>query len=258
MNRRDFIAASGAAGLAPLSALTSEASQAQTARQFIELRTYQMHIGPGQERLHAFMREAAIPAFNEIGVSPVGAFTVTYGHNTPTLYVLLPHPSLEDFLSSRERLLAQEAYSEAVSTSMGATNYIRYDSELLHAFEGMPQVETPDSAQAGDPRIFELRTYESHNELKAERKIEMFNKGEIQIFRETNLTPVFFGKTIIGDRLPNLTYMITHEDMAARDENWQAFLEHPDWEEMSQDPYYADTVSNITDIVLSPTDYSQI
>ena len=258
MNRRDFIAASGAAGIAPLSALTSEASGAQAARQFIELRTYQMHIGPGQERLHAFMREVAIPAYNEIGVSPVGAFTVMYGQNTPTLYVVIPHPSLEDFVSSRERLLAQQAYREAVATSMDQTNYIRYDSELLHAFEGMPQVAAPDAAEAGNPRIFELRTYESHNARRAERKIEMFNKGEIDIFRETNLTPVFFGETLIGNRLPNLTYMITHEDMAARDENWQAFLEHPDWEEMSQDPYYADTVSNITDIVLSPTGYSQI
>ena len=79
---------------------------------------------------------------------------------------------------------------------MEETNYIRYDSELLHAFEGMPQVEAPESAEAGDPRIFELRTYESHNQIKADRKIEMFNKGEIRIFRETNLTPVFFGKTL--------------------------------------------------------------
>jgi hypothetical protein len=234
--------------------MASARSTAQTARQIIELRTYEMHVGPAQERLHSFMEEVAMPALNEIGIGPVGVMTVMYGQNNPTLYVVLPHDSLEQFISSRERLLAQEAYYEAIDTSMSETNYIRYDSELLHAFEGMPRVEAPEA----DPRIFELRTYESHNVHKAERKIEMFNKGEIEIFRATNLTPVFFGKTLIGDRLPNLTYMITHENMEARNQNWEAFINHPDWEEMSADPYYADTVSNISNIVLEPTEYSQI
>lgn len=258
MDRRNFIAASGIASLAPLSTLTTAESAVQSTRQFIELRKYQMHIGPAQDRIHSFMSEVAIPAFNKIDVAPVGAFTVMYGQNKPSLYVILPHESPDSFLSSRSRLMQQDAYREAIDTSMSETNFVRYDSQLLHAFEGMPQVEAPSAAEADDPRIFELRTYESHNERKAERKIEMFDKGEIEIFRKTNLTPVFFGKTIVGDRLPNLTYMITHENMEARNKNWDAFINHPDWKEMSQDPYYANTVSNISDIVLQPTDYSQI
>jgi hypothetical protein len=52
--------------------------------------------------------------------------------------------------------------------------------------------------------------------------------------------------------------MVTHGDMAARDEHWQAFIDHPDWKAMSGDPYYADTVSNISNVVLRPTGYSQI
>jgi hypothetical protein len=46
--------------------------------------------------------------------------------------------------------------------------------------------------------------------------------------------------------------------MAARDAHWQAFIDHPDWKAMSGDPYYADTVSNISNVVLRPTGYSQI
>ena len=57
-------------------------------------------------------------------------------------------------------------------------------------------------------RILELRIYESHSTKAGQKKIEMFNEGgEIAIFRKTGLRPVFFGETLIGPLMPNLTYM---------------------------------------------------
>lgn len=108
------------------------------------------------------------------------------------------------------------------------------------------------------PRIFELRIYERHNHERARRKIEMFDRGEIDIFRDVDRTPVFFGETLAGDRMPNLTYMVVFEDMEYRNEVGEAFGRHPGWQEMREDPYYADTVSNISSIMLRPTGYSQI
>ena len=106
--------------------------------------------------------------------------------------------------------------------------------------------------------FFELRIYQSHSEPKAIRKVEMFNKGEIDIFLETGLTPVFFGEAVIGSQLPNLTYMLTFSNMQDRETSWEAFRNHPDWHTMSADPYYADTVSNITSIILRPESFSQV
>lgn len=251
MERRHFLATAGLAALAPLHA----AHAARDLRQIIELRRYTMPLGSDQQRLHTFMEEVAVPAFNRIGVIPVGAFTVLYGQTDPSLYVLLPYASMDEFLGSRSRLLVDEAYAAGADTAMDEAHFVRYDSRVMRAFEGMPAVEAPNASQ---PRIFELRTYESHNDEKAQRKIEMFNKGEIEIFRATKLTPIFFGEALAGDRLPNLTYMVTHGDMAARDAHWRAFIDHPDWKAMSGDPYYADTVSNISNVVLRPTGYSQI
>ena len=253
MKRRHFLTTTGIAALAPLPAAVRAGRPDQ--QQVLELRRYTMPIGTNKDRLHAFMRDVAVPAFNRIGVRPVGAFTVVYGQTDPTLYVLLPYSSLTDFAESRLRLFQEEAYASAVDTAMDEGHYVRFDSKLMRAFAGMPTVEAPDTSQ---PRIFELRTYESHNAERARRKIEMFNKGEIDIFRKTNLTPVFFGETLAGDRMPNLTYLITHEDMAARDAHWEDFINHPDWKAMSSDSYYADTVSNISNVVLRPTAYSQV
>jgi hypothetical protein len=132
---------------------------------------------------------------------------------------------------------------------------VRMESSLLRAFKNMPKLEVPEKKG----RIFELRTYESHSIKAAKKKIEMFNEGgEIAIFKKTGLLPVFFGETLIGPMMPNLTYMLVFEDMADRDAKWKVFGGSPDWKKLSSNPDYKDTVSNITDIILRPERYSQI
>jgi hypothetical protein len=70
----------------------------------------------------------------------------------------------------------------------------------------------------------------------------MFNAGgEIEIFNQTGLTPVFFGEALVGTRLPNLTYMLTFDNMEARDRNWKQFGSHPDWVKLKDQPEYVDT-----------------
>ena len=108
-------------------------------------------------------------------------------------------------------------------------------------------------------RVFQLRTYESHNIERAQKKIEMFNTGgELDIFRRVGMPPVFFGETLIGAKMPNLTYMLGFDDVAALKAGWNKFLEDPAWLELKQDPAYRDTVSNITNILLRPARCSQI
>jgi hypothetical protein len=122
----------------------------------------------------------------------------------------------------------------------------------------MPVVE-PAKTTVGDQRILELRIYESHNYIKGQKKIDMFNNaGEIKIFRETGLTPVFFGETIFGPMMPNLTYMVAFKDMADRDKSWDKFRVSDGWAAIKDLAEYKDTVSNITDFIMRPARCSQI
>jgi hypothetical protein len=135
--------------------------------------------------------------------------------------------------------------------------YTRIESSLLAAIEGMPKLEKPD---AGKPRLLNLRIYESHNERAARKKIEMFNKGEIAIFRRVGLTPVFFGEAVIGALVPNLTYMLVFPDEDGRKAAWDKFRGDPEWIKLKAIPEYADKeiVSHITNRILTPTQYSEI
>ncbi|MGO8791716.1 MAG: NIPSNAP family protein [Terriglobia bacterium] len=269
MKRRGFLvsslAASTLASVAPsVKATTDVPVPEPTGREYYELRKYQLRRGPQQQRIDAYFRDANIPALNRLGIKPVGVFNTSIGPGSPTLYVLAPHPSAESAVTIHDRLTADPEYLQAGAAFINATpaepSYVRVDSFLFAAFAGMPKLEVPPGAAENKPRIFELRTYESHSKKAHRTKVEMFNRAEIAIFRRTGLRPVFFGETMVGAGMPSLTYMLTFADMDERTRAWAAFVADPEWKKLSSTPGYTDPeiVSNITNVILSPTPYSQI
>ena len=92
------------------------------------------------------------------------------------------------------------------------------------------------------------------------RKVEMFHKGEFEIFEKAGCHPVFFGDALMGSRLPQLTYMLSFANLAELEKGWAAFSADPDWKKLSSSPRYSyeAIVSNISNLVLSPLAASQI
>jgi hypothetical protein len=138
--------------------------------------------------------------------------------------------------------------------------YIRQESMLLRAFDAIPNIEIPSAEPNRAAHVFELRTYESVNEKASQRKIRMFNQGEIAVFRKLGMTPVFFGQTIVGPHLPSLTYMLAFDDLASREKLWRAFGSDPDWQKLRSQPGLSDAeiVSNISNEILRPLAFSPI
>ncbi len=264
MKRRHFIRSAAALPLAG-SALFAENARGESPQPFAdeneiyELRRYEVLFARPQQALEQYFKEALIPALNRHGVAHVGVFSER-GMRTPVnLYVLIAHPNFASFQSADTALAADTAYQAASRAfeSRGSQEriYARYDTWLLRAFDGLKQMIIPDTTQ---DRLFELRTYEGHNDDAVARKTAMFNKEELALFYTTKLNPVFFGKMIAGPAMPALTYMLTFKDMAERDAHWDAFVNHPDWNTMRVKPEYSDAVSNIVRVFLTPTDYSQV
>jgi hypothetical protein len=263
VDRRDFLAATAVAAVSPIPKLAKLDALARAAnRQYIELRRYHMIPGAKQRAFSTFVGEAMVPALNRAGVGKVGAFSVVYGENAPSLLLVLTHASLDSVVNLREKLAADAEYTRTgaaiLDAPMADPPFVRVESWLLRAIEAMPTLEPPNGAGTTAPRIFEMRTYESHSDKAALNKLKMFNAGEVPIFRRTGLTPVFFGETVIGAKMPSLTYMLTFADMTARDAAWSAFSKDPDWKTLSGDPQYKENVSAISDIILRPTPYSQL
>lgn len=267
MKRREFLQTSlTATALGSLSAALLSTAAAEPAaagpREYYELRIYRLKDVAAKPRLDAFLEKAALPAWNRLGLKPIGVFTETEPKEGPAVFVLITYPSLEAFASSVTKINADAEYLKAGADYLLAAKadpaFARIDSWLMLAFAGMPKLELPAYCPKAATRVFELRAYESHSELKAVNKVEMFNAGEIGAMREVGLGPVFYGQALIGASLPHLWYMTSGENLTVHKEHWSLFGKHPVWQKLKSDQQYADNVSKITVRILAPTAYSQI
>ncbi len=265
MQRRRFLAASLAASAAAALVREGAAQVAGSrAREFYQIRRYSLTNGPQQKLTEGYLNDALIPALKKLGMGPVGALRLEMGPETPVYYVLIPGPSsaalteLDLTLSKDDTFLkAAEPFWSAPAT---ANAFERVEYSMLAAFEGWPKLVPPPSSATKAKRIFQLRTYESPSYRDHVRKVEMFNAGEFEIFKNAGCNPVFFGDTLVGTRMPSLTYMLSFANSADLDARWDVFRNDPAWKKMSSDPRYAfeQIVSNITNLVLSPLDCSQL
>jgi len=262
MKRRIFLQNTIAAcvGASALTGTSADAATTTAGREVYELRVYSLKAAK-KPLLDEYLGKAFIPALHRMGAGPVGVFSEAPNGEEVAVYVLMVFPSAELSVALPDKLAADAAYLKAGADFLAAPAsdpvYERIESSLLVAFEGMPKLAKPDTSK---PRIVNLRTYESHNERAAKKKIEMFNTKELPIFLRVGLTPVFFGETIVGPRMPNLTYMLVFPDDDARKAAWGRFGADDDWHKLKAIPEFADKeiVSKITNKILTPEPYSEI
>ena len=235
---------------------------AQTENQILELRTYTLVDADAEAKLDAYLEHALVPALVRQGLGPIGVFDQAAAGEEVQVMMLIAGPSAEAVTSASGKLSADAEYMAAakdyLATPAKQPVLKRVRSELLRSFDCWPTVTASPQKEAGKPRLFELRIYESATEGLGDLKVEMFNAGEVPIFLDCKIAPVFMGQALIGDKQPNLTYMTVYDDDASRQEAWKAFRVHPDWKVLSGVAKYQNTVSKIHQSDWTPKSYSQL
>jgi len=279
--RRTFLKTSLAAtASAALASKLTSAPAAESAREYYELRAYRLHAGSGTRLkadanpalLDAYLERAFLPALDKLGVKNVGVFTEVDVNKETTsaapkpgspVWVLIPHRTLESFVEVTATLNAdatvQNVGTDYLNAPKSSPAFERIDSWLLLAFAGLPKMEVPAFSRNRTPtRIFEMRDYESHSELKALNKMAMFNDGEISLMKDLGMNPLFYGQALSGPDLPHLRYITGAADLATHLANWKKFGPDPRWVAMKDLPKYADNTSKNTARFVVPKPYSEI
>jgi hypothetical protein len=259
MDRRSMLTALGASAL-----IGSEARAAAPANTFLEIQTWRLHnSAEGQgPRVSEYLEHGLAPALARAGSKLCGAFANVIAPDGPYYVTVSQYASLTAFESALAQLKSDDAHRAALEKLSAGSGvpFVRLESSLLRSFDKMPAPVLTDTSQIHAPRIFELRTYESPSFVALARKVGMFNDAEMGIFERLGMRPVFFGETIVGPRQPNLMYMLSYDDLAARDTLWKAFGKDPEWAKLRVQPGLTDPeiVANISNVILRPLAFSAI
>lgn len=249
---------------APISVFAGTGPSAH-AKEYYELRVYHFTTAQQVASLDAFFKDALLPALHKNGIKTVGVFKAVANDTAADkkIYVLIPHKSIEHFVQTNQKINSDAAFNTAASNYLNTPYdkpfFTRYETILLHAFDEMPSLSVPQLKTNKAERIYELRSYEGPTEKLYQNKVQMFNKGgEVTLFKKLGFNAVFYAEVLAGSHMPNLMYMTTFDNKAAREEHWKTFGSDPTWKTLSSLPEYQHNVSKADIMFLTPTDYSDL
>lgn len=230
----------------------------------LELRHYHLRNSSDlqMQRTSEFIEKYAAPAARRAGCQTAGVFANFIAPGGPFILMMNEYASLTAMEAAQSKVSEDKEFNQALEAyyAKPGLGFERIDVSLLRCTDWMPKPDPPPVEKGKAPRVFELRVYESNNNSTLRRKVKMFEDGEAGIFRRVGIRPVFFSTAMAGVNLPNLTYMVCYDDLAAREKAWRAFLADPEWEKLRSTPGLSDAeiVSNIGTSLLRPLPFSPI
>ncbi|MEO6219788.1 MAG: NIPSNAP family protein [Ginsengibacter sp.] len=245
------------------SIITAFAFSAPPKKDFYQIKIYHLKNNEQVSQVINFLKNVYLPAMHRASIKNIGVL-IPIGNDTAvskSVYVFIPFPSANSWIDITGKLDKDAAYKNGAKSFMEAAAdnapYERMESVLLEAFAGQPRLVLPSSKNA--ERVFELRSYESPTENLYEKKVAMFNTGgEIEIFNRLGFNPVFYGKVLAGNNMPNFMYMPIFENVEQRSLQWKRFGEDAAWKDISSRPENENkvSVSHIDSILMYSADFS--
>jgi hypothetical protein len=230
---------------------------------YYEIKIYRINSAAQADVIDKYLKDAFIPAVHRAGINNVGVFKPVEADTAfgKMVYVFIPYKTADQYYALVTALEKDQVYLQAGKEFLDAPYnnppFSRYESVFMKAFKNMPEFRIPKYTSPRSEQIYELRSYESATEAKADKKREMFNEGgEIAIFEKVGSNAVFYGQVLHGSRMPRLMYMTTYSDMKSHDEHWNAFRNSVEWKTLSGKEEYKNSTSKTNPYLLHPTSYS--
>lgn len=227
MHRRSFMGYMGGIGM--LASPGAPGAEAEKRRVFT-LENYYLKNGTQMARIQDLLAKAALPALGRVHTGPRIVLEALVASHMPQVAVMLGFQSIEELWSVRSKISSDEELTKACDAweAHPEQPYEHFSTSLLEATDYCPEIRN-DTEPRATSRIFELRVYHSPTWHQLRALHERFAGPEIKIFHRVGVHPILYSSTAFGQNMPNLTYLIPFEDLAAREKAWNAFAADPEW-----------------------------
>jgi hypothetical protein len=234
MDRRLFLGMMGAAGVAARAGFGQKADGGKS-RIFVQ-QNYFLKGGTQGARLTEYMSKTYLPTLGKLHSGPTLVLDATLAPYLPQVTVLTGYDSVDQAWGIRAKLSADKELEAATDAweSGPEPPFENTSSALLENGDYVPPLAALDPPPKA-PRVFEMRVYHAPTWKHLRGLQWRFSEGEMQILAKCGATPILIATTAVGPDTPNLTWITTFEDEAARDKAWSAFSADPDWLKLSQE-----------------------
>ena len=197
--------------------------------QVYALDSFKLKSGTQLPRLHEYFQRL-LPAISKIHHGPKIFLEAIVAPHIPQVAAVYGFESVDEMWSVHTKLLENNDLRKSLEALEGGPEpaFESLDTRLLEATAYSPEIAVSSDASR-PPRVFELRVYHSPTWRQLKALHERFAGPEIKIFHRVGIHPVLYSSTLIGQDLPNLTYLIPFDDLAAREKAWNAFGADPEW-----------------------------
>lgn len=197
---------------------------------FYVLETFYLKQGDQVPRMQECFGKITLPALARAGHSgPVVFLESLVAPHMPQMIAIYGFQSLDEMWSVHTRVNEDPESAKAFERwEQGEPPFEQQSVALLQAADYSPEVVAP-AEPPKTQRIFELRQYHSPTWRQLKALHERFAGPEIRIFHRVGVHPILYTSTVIGPNMPNLTYLIPFDNLAAREKAWDAFGADPEW-----------------------------
>jgi NIPSNAP len=232
-------------------------------QEYYQITVFHFTTAEQEKVLDNYLEKALLPSLHKNKFEHIGVFKPVANDTAvdKIIYVYIPSKTIEGLLEIDHLLSTDNDYKSAAKEYAGATYttppYNRYEIILLKAFRLAQTMNLPNLQSPKSEHVYELRSYESATDDLYKSKVKMFNEGdEIGLFKKLGFNAVFYADVLSGSRMPNLMYMTSFENMAARDAHWKAFVDSPEWKQLVALPEYQHNISKLNIILTHAAPYS--
>jgi NIPSNAP len=246
-----------------LTVLISTSNIAAPVKDYYQVLVYHFSNADQEKSIDNYLETAFLPFLHKNGFKDIGVFSPISNDTArdKRIYVFITLKNPMQIADLNEKLLKAKQGESSASAYWNSPYttppYTRMESILIRGWEMAPKMNLPALKGPKEQHVYELRSYESPTEKLYWNKVHMFNEGgEIKLFARLNFNAVFYGDVLAGDRMPNLMYMTSFENMEDRDAHWKEFVNSPEWKALTAMEEYKNNVSKSDIILMKAKKYS--